>query len=37
MIQCGSDPTVYHDLLYPGLQNSTLYQEEVVAKGKCND
>ena len=31
--QAGSDPTVYQDLMYMGLQNSTLFQEDVVAKG----
>ena len=29
----GSDPTTYQYLMYMGLQNSTLYQEEVAAKG----
>ena len=31
--QVGSDPTEYQDLMYIGLQTSTLYQEEIIAKG----
>ena len=29
----GSNPTVYQDLMYMGLQNSTMFQEDVVSKG----
>lgn len=29
----GSDPTVYQDLMYMGLQNCTLFQEQIVSAG----
>jgi len=31
--EVGSNPTIYQDLMYMGLQTSPLFQEDVVAKG----